>query len=96
MNSFKVMKQFNEGSQVIKNRDFRGSARPLKRKRLRNWIIGLTIMIMLIIGVASSYSGFTKAKSACIKNNGTITEESIDLLAFNWSVSCERPSLVSN
>lgn len=62
----------------------------MKTKRLRNWIIGLMVMAMLTIGIASSYSGFVEAKNTCVKSNGTITEKNLDLLAFNWSVSCER------
>ncbi|WP_347550035.1 hypothetical protein ABFG93_00490 [Pseudalkalibacillus hwajinpoensis] len=62
----------------------------MKMKRLRNWIIGLMVLVMLAIGVASSYNGFAKAKNACVGNNRTITEENLDLLAINWSVSCEK------
>ncbi|AXF56077.1 hypothetical protein [Salicibibacter kimchii] len=64
----------------------------MRSKRIRNVIIGLilTVTAMVTISIALSYNGFIEAKSACVENNGTITEENVDLLALNWSVSCEQ------
>lgn len=58
------------------------------RKRI-NWIIGLIILAMINIGIVFSFNGFVEAKNACVTNNGTITEQDIGLLGFNWSISCE-------
>ncbi|QQK80156.1 hypothetical protein HUG20_09830 [Salicibibacter cibi] len=64
----------------------------MRTKRIRNWMIGLMLMVMAIItiSITSSYNGFTAAKSTCGESNGTITEENLDLLALNWSLSCEK------
>ncbi|MBB6450999.1 hypothetical protein HNR44_002989 [Geomicrobium halophilum] len=66
----------------------------MRPKRIRNVLIGLifavTAMAMMTISIALSYNGFIEAKSACVESNGTITEENVDVLALNWSVSCEQ------
>ncbi|WP_239701586.1 hypothetical protein [Mammaliicoccus sp. D-M17] len=61
----------------------------MKTKKVRNWVIGLIILVMLNIGIVFSFNGFVEAKNACVDNNGTITEQDIGLLGFNWSISCE-------
>ncbi len=45
---------------------------------------------MLTIVFASSYIVFREAKNTCEKNNGTVTKQDLNLLAFHWSFSCER------
>ena len=64
----------------------------MRSKRIRNVIIGLILTVtgMMTISIALSYNGFIEAKSACVESNGTITEENVDVLALNWSVSCEQ------
>ncbi|SDJ32626.1 hypothetical protein [Natribacillus halophilus] len=64
----------------------------MRSKRIRNVLIGLifTVTAMMTISIALSYNGFIEAKSACVESNGTITEENVDVLALNWSVSCEQ------
>ncbi|AXF56039.1 hypothetical protein [Salicibibacter kimchii] len=64
----------------------------MRSERIRNLIIWLlfTVTPMMTISIALSYNGFIEAKSACVESSGTITEENVDVLALNWSVSCEQ------
>ncbi|QQK75604.1 hypothetical protein HUG15_08535 [Salicibibacter cibarius] len=64
----------------------------MRTKRMRNRMLGLmfTAMTMMTIGISSSYNGFVEAKSTCIESNGIITKENLELLAVNWSISCEQ------
>ncbi|SFE30667.1 hypothetical protein SAMN05216238_11284 [Lentibacillus persicus] len=62
----------------------------MKTKRLRNWLIGLMVLVVLTLSIAFSYSGFAEAKNTCVENNGTIAKQNLDLLAFNWSISCDK------
>ncbi|MFC2946941.1 hypothetical protein [Virgibacillus sediminis] len=60
----------------------------MKTERLRNWLIGLIVMVMLTIGIGLNYNGFVQAKNSCVNNNGTIIEQDFGLFSFN--LSCEK------
>lgn len=64
----------------------------MKNKWIKQWLMGILAVFMLTFtaGAVSSYSGYTDAKQACVDNEGTVQEDSIDMLAFHWSVSCEK------
>ncbi len=62
----------------------------MKTKKVRNCVVGFWAAITLTFASASSYSGYIEAKTTCEKSDGTITEDNVSVLAFNWSVSCEN------
>ncbi|MCP3027113.1 hypothetical protein [Halobacillus sp. A5] len=58
-------------------------------KRGAGWAAGVLLTVG-ITGSVISYQGYAEAKSDCGKNDGTVTEDNIDVLAMNWTVSCEK------
>ncbi|GGF23748.1 hypothetical protein GCM10010954_23250 [Halobacillus andaensis] len=62
----------------------------IKSKKLKFLIMIIMSAAILCIASAYSYMSVEDAKSECSENNGTVTEENVDFLAVNWSISCEN------
>lgn len=60
----------------------------MKFKKKKLFMVSVIIFSFFVISIVSNYNSLENVKNACVENNKTPNIEQ-DLLAINWTVSCE-------